>query len=582
MKFDTLVLNGRVVDGTGSPAYYGDVGILAGRISAIGNLKACTATTIIDATGKIVAPGHVTQHAHYDAALFWDPYCSNSGENGVTTIVNANCGFGFAPVKASDRERTMAMMETTEQIPVAHQRSAMPWNWETFPEYLDTVRSLPMGLNVMTYIPVNPLLVYVMGVDAAKTRAPTAAEMNEIHRLINEAMDAGAIGISMSTMGEQGNSHVDFDGTPMPTDCMSHETAVEIGRAVADRGEGIIQMLSQIAVFGDRAVTEKMAEMARGSGARVIHNIFLTSDLMPGMPDTDLAWLDGMRRRGLDVVAGTLPYRGWIETGVHDLDTAAGQLPAVRQIISCKSNEEILELISNPSFAADFADQYKTNGPASGAGGFEQQTVIDVGDVPELQVYIGKTLSQVSEMTGQGVVETMLDLGFRSKLSLQLKSAPIASSKPGEALQLMANSGVSVGVSDGGAHTKAFAHGHYGTDLLIWLVREEGLLSLEEMHFQLSLKVAQTLQIRDRGALALGFWADVLIYDLDTLHLDMTRFEIVHDMPEGDWRRNAVSGGYERIMVNGVTTHLKDRSTGDTPGQLLRTTSDRSRSVVAA
>jgi N-acyl-D-aspartate/D-glutamate deacylase len=149
----------------------------------------------------------VTQHSHYDVALFWDPYCSNSGENGVTTVVNANCGFGVAPVRPRDIERTMQMLETTEQIPVAHQRSALPWDWESFPEYLARVERLRKGVNVLTYLPLNPLLVYVMGIDAAKTRRPTAAEMAEMHRLINEAMDAGAIGISMSAMGIEADAH---------------------------------------------------------------------------------------------------------------------------------------------------------------------------------------------------------------------------------------------------------------------------------------------------------------------------------------------------------------------------------------
>lgn len=226
--FDTIIRGGKIVDGTGAPAFYADVGISGGKVAAVGNLKAAQAKEVIDAKGKIVAPGHVTQHAHYDVALFWDPYCSNSGENGVTTLVNANCGFGVAPVRKGDKERTMQMLETTEQIPVSHQRAALPWDWESFPEWLAHVKALPKGVNISTYLPLNPLLVYVMGVDAAKSRKPTAAEMAEMHRLINEAMDAGAIGISMSAMGVEGNSHVDYDGTPMPTDAIHHDTIVDI------------------------------------------------------------------------------------------------------------------------------------------------------------------------------------------------------------------------------------------------------------------------------------------------------------------------------------------------------------------
>src|SRR4029077_19143028 len=144
--------------------------------------------------------------------------------------------------------------------------AAIPWTWETFPEYLQNLQALPKGLNVMTYLPLNPLLVYVMGLDAAKTRRPTSSEIDEMHRLIAEAMDHGAAGLSMSVMGVAGNNHLDFDGTPMPSDCMHDDDAVDIFRAVANRGEGIIQMLSQIMHFGNRELTEKVARMAKGSG----------------------------------------------------------------------------------------------------------------------------------------------------------------------------------------------------------------------------------------------------------------------------------------------------------------------------
>ena len=581
-KFDTLILNGRIVDGTGAASYDADIGIIDGRIAAIGRLRDRKAANVIDAAGRIVAPGHITQHSHYDAALFWDPYCSNSGEHGVTTLVNANCGFGFAPVHKADRERTMRMMETTEQIPIAQQRAGMPWNWETFPEFLDRVRALPKGVNVLTYLPLNPLLVYVMGIDAAKSRRPTGAEIARMHELINEAMDAGAIGISMSVMGLEGNSHLDSDGTAMPTDLLHPDDVVEISRAVANRGEGIIQMLSQIAFNGDRNLTARVAEMARGSGARVLHNVFASADSLPDMPRENVEWIESLRARDLDVVAGAILNRGWVEAGIADLDTAAGQLPAVREIVGCRTDEERLALISDPAFAERFWTQYSTNGPTNGAGGFENQQVIEVGDDPALQHLVGRKLIDIANAAGQNVVEALLDLGIRSGLRVQFKSEPFAAADPSQFLTYIAHPAIALGVSDGGAHTKAFGNGHYGTEFLISLVREQKLLSLEEMHFQLALKPARTMLLQDRGALCLGMWADILIYDLDALYLDTSRFEIIHDMPEGDWRRNPRAGGYEWILVNGVVTHSADKATGATPGDLLRITSDHAHYPLAA
>jgi N-acyl-D-amino-acid deacylase len=574
--FDTIIKGGRLADGTGSPAFYADVGIKDGRIAAIGALAAKTARQIIDAKGKIVAPGHVSQHSHYDVALFWDPYCSNSGENGVTTVVNANCGFGVAPVRPRDIERTMQMLETTEQIPVAHQRAALPWDWESFPEYLSRVRNLPKGVNVLSYLPINPLLVYVMGVDAAKTRPPTPAEMSKIHRLINEAMDAGALGISLSAMGEAGNSHVDFDGTPMPSDVVEHEVILDICRALVERGEGVIQLLSHLVIYGNRSLTERVLELAKGSGVSVIHNAFMTSDMMPDMMQQDLAWLEGLRAKGYDVTANALMNRGWIEAGMRQLDVSCGMLTAVRRIAACNSEDEVLVLLADGDYRRAFVQEYAAKGPTNGANGLEGQIVINVGDDASLAGCLDRTLGDIAREAGCNVVEAMLDLALRSKLSLQLRSPQISSTDPRQALRMLSHGAIVVGGSDGGAHTKSFGMGHVATDLLIWLARDNKLATLEEMHFHLSLKPARAVRLRDRGALLQGFWADILIYDLDALHFDTQRYEIVHDMPNGDWRRKGRAGGYDYILVNGVVTHCKDVPTGATPGQFVSVCSDQS------
>ena len=581
-SFDTIITGGRLVDGTGSPACYADIGIRDGRIAAIGALGDDSAAQCIDARGKVVAPGHVNQHSHYDVALFWDPWCSNAGENGVTTVVNANCGFGIAPIRKADRERAMMMLETTEQIPVAHQRAALPWDWETFPDYLARVEGLRKGVNVLTYLPLNMLLIWVMGVDAAKSRRPTPAEMAEMHRLINEAMDSGALGISMSCMGAEGNSHLDCDGTPMPTDVLGHDVVVDICRALVQRGEGVIQLLSHLIIYGDRSLTERVLEMAKRSGVTVIHNAFMTSDIMPAKVEEDLAWLERMRGLGYDVVGNVLANRGWVEAGMRQLDVACGMLASVRKIMACNSDAEVLALISDAAYRAAFAAEYAAKGQTNGANGLEGQIVIGVGDDPALAKLIDRTLADIAEETGQGVVETMLDLAVRSDLALQLRSPIIGSLDPHQAARLFGHYATVLGGSDGGAHTKSFGLGHVPTDMLIWLVRESGLMTLDEIHFHLALKVARALQIKDRGALLPGFWADILIYDPDALYFDMQRYEIVHDMPGGDWRRKGRAGGYEVIMVNGEVTHRSDKPTGATPGRLVRVCADRGTSLAIA
>jgi N-acyl-D-amino-acid deacylase len=368
----------------------------------------------------------------------------------------------------------------------------------------------------------------------------------------------------------------------MPTDVVAHDVILDIGRALVERGAGVIQLLSNIISYGDRSISERMAELARGSGVRVMHNTFLPVDLLPQRIGEDLAWLDALRARGCDVTVSSMMHRGWIEANIRQLDVATGQLAAVREICACASDDEVMQLIARPEFQRAFAREYVTRGPSHGAG-LEGQTVIGVGDNAELAPCLDRTLGAIAQEEGRDVVEVMLDLALRSKVSLQLKSGQITAKDPAQAIRLMAHCAVIPGGgADGGAHTKSFGMGHYATDLLIWLVRDEKLKTLEDMHFQLSLKAARAVQVYDRGALLPGFWADILIYDLNDLYFDQHRYEIVYDMPNGDWRRKGRAGGYEYILVNGVVTHQRDIPTGATPGRMVRVRANRSRSLAVA
>lgn len=568
-RFDLLIKNGEIVDGTGGPSFRGDVGIVAGKIAAVGNLVGADAVRTIDADGKIVAPGHITQHAHYDAAIFWSPYCLDSGPQGVTSVLNANCGFSLAPVRPADRERTMTMLATTEQIPVEQQRAALTWDWETFPEFMEQLRALPKSVNIMTYLPLNPLLIYVMGVDAAKSRQPNNAEMRELHRLIGEAMDHGAIGISASVMGAEGNSHVDYDGTPMPTDLLTRDSIVALSRALIERGTGIVQLFSNVGPNGERATSEAVAEAARGSGVRVVHNILVAVEGHPELIETDLAWIDDLRTRGLDVSGATLLHHGWVENGIRDLDTAAGNMVGVRSLVACDSDDEIRALLGDPAFVQTFATEYRRDGAANSAGGFETQTVSTMGSDPALNQFVGRKLSEIAEETGQDVIEVLCDLALKSNLDLGLKSASFSAWDGALSARMLSHPSVSAGVSDGGAHTKSMSNGFYGTELLVRLGREQKTMSIEELHYQLSFKIARTLGLGNRGAIMPGYWADIVIYDLAELYVDYSSFDIVHDMPTGDWRRETRAGGYAHIIVNGVETFADGKWTKAVPGHLI-------------
>ena len=196
-RYDIVIKNGTIIEGTGLPRFRGDLAIRDGRVAKIGRVDASAATEVIDAEGLIVAPGFVDLHTHYDAQIHWDPYCTISGWHGVTSVAIGNCGFGFAPARPETRERLLRMMTRTEQIPFETMVEGMglDWDWQSLPEWMDHLDRVPKGVNVLSYVPLNPLLVHVMGLEGAKAgRQATVTELEEMKRLIHEAMDAGMMG----------------------------------------------------------------------------------------------------------------------------------------------------------------------------------------------------------------------------------------------------------------------------------------------------------------------------------------------------------------------------------------------------
>ena len=242
-SYDIHIKGGTIVDGTGVPRYRGDVWIKDGKVAQLGGRASGGAARVIDADGLIVAPGFVDLHTHYDAQIRWDPYCTISGWHGVTSVVLGNCGFGFAPVKPDFRERSMLTMVRTEAIPMEAMRQGfLPhWDWETIPEYLDSLDRAPLGVNILSYMPTASLMIYVMGLEAAKTRPATNAERKEMQRLLHEGMDAGLCGFSIQRLGPN-STQADFDGSPMVTDTMCDEDIFCLAEVLRERDEGNIQL----------------------------------------------------------------------------------------------------------------------------------------------------------------------------------------------------------------------------------------------------------------------------------------------------------------------------------------------------
>lgn len=353
-KYDLLIRNGCVVDGTGVPRYFADIGVRGGVIERISGSIQGTATQEIDAKGKIVAPGVIDPHTHYDAQVHWDPYCSNSSWHGNTTVVVGNCGFGFAPCKPTDRERYMLMMENTEQVPVGAMRSALGWAWETFPQWMEHMRQQPKGINMASYLPLNSLMIYVMGYEAAKTRGANAQERMRMKQLLNEALDAGAIGFALSYLNAF-NSHKDIDGSPMPTDAMSIEDAFFLADVLHERDQGVIQCLCELpGAINNQTVAE---ELARRSGRPVLHNVIAAFDAMPDYHRGILKWLETVESKGINIYSQAFSFRAWNEFNTHDFN-AWQHIPLFNTFSNAGGIEAKAALASNPDFLARARAEY--------------------------------------------------------------------------------------------------------------------------------------------------------------------------------------------------------------------------------
>ncbi len=571
-EFDLQLRNGTIVDGARTPRFVGDVWIKSGKIARLGGDGPGVAEQVIDATGCIIAPGFVDLHTHYDAQIRWDPWCTISGWHGVTSVVLGNCGFGFAPVRPDFRERSMLTMTRTEAIPFESMKLGMQWDWETIPEYLDSLDRADKGVNVIQYMPTASLMTYVMGLDAAKSRQATDDERVEMQRLLHEGMDAGLCGFSIQRLGKD-SVQADFDGSPMVTDTMADADILALAEVLRERDEGFIQITqAEGSIKRDRAFLEELAATAQRP---VLHNVVVPSRRDPEVHRRPLRWIDECRSRGLPIYAQCGTGRsGFAFTLEHwNLYDAS---PAWRTVTT-GTPEDKIEKMQDPAFRralveeADAADR-RLRVIQAGVGGNPKHLIVHgVNGQAELEPYLGRSVGEIAEEQGKHHIEVMLDLSLAGDLKVEFLG-PDKGSNAEFMAEMMNDSPYAIpGVSDGGAHTKFFTGGSYTTDFLMWLVRDEQLVSLEEAHYRLSNLPAKAAGFCDRGVLEEGAAADVVVYDLDELAIDPPWIgNVEHDFPGGEWRRVQRAIGYTAIVVNGEVTFQDGKCTGATPGRLLR------------
>ncbi len=561
MGYDIVIKDGFIFDGTGAPRIRGDIGITDGHVSEIGRVDSKNAKRVIDATGMHVAPGFVDLHTHYDAQIFWDPYCTLSGWHGITSVAIGNCGFGFAPVDPDMREYAMKSMTRVEAIPYDSMAQGMPWDWTTFPEYLDSLERTPKAMNILPYVPIGPMLIQVLGLaDAKAGRMPTASEHDALSKMLHEAMDAGGCGWSAQRLPPTGPAAVqrDWDGTPMPTDMMNDETARVLAQVLADRNQGVVQMtLTTDDIKHDLAHLEEIASI---SGRPLLHNVVQAFEDRPHIHKRQIEWLERCRERGIPVYGQGVTSDAGFTFTLEDWNLYDDSQDWMEACMGTK--EERLAKFADPSRRQGLKD----NLPATATAPLGTVTILSPRS-DRTERYREMSVAQAAEMSGKDEVDIMLDIAVEDGLDTLFFVAP-PQGNSSHLKDVVTYPHMLFGVSDGGAHTKFLTAGRYPTETLSQQVRDNGWLTYEEAHRKLSALPAQLAGFQDRGVVRNGSPADIVIYDPE--NLKVLPMEVVHDLPGGEWRRIQKASGYQNVIINGEITIENDQQTNTYSGKLLR------------
>ena len=561
MVYDIVIKDGFIFDGTGAPRVRGDIGITEGHVSAIGRVDSKNAKKVIDAAGMHVAPGFVDLHTHYDAQIFWDPYCTLSGWHGITSVAIGNCGFGFAPVDPDMREYAMKSMTRVEAIPYDSMAQGMPWDWTTFPEYLDSLERTPKAMNILPYVPIGPMLIQILGLaDAKAGRMPTVEEHEALSKMLHEAMDAGGCGWSAQRLPPTGPAAVqrDWDGTPMPTDMMNDETARVLAQVLADRNQGVVQMtLTTDDIKHDLAHLEEIASI---SGRPLLHNVVQAFEDRPHIHKRQIEWLERCRERGIPVYGQGVTSDAGFTFTLEDWNLYDDSQDWMEACMGTK--EERLAKFADPSRRQGLKD----NLPATATAPLGTVTILSPRS-DRTERYREMSVAQAAEMSGKDEVDIMLDIAVEDGLDTLFFVAP-PQGNSSHLKDVVTYPHMLFGVSDGGAHTKFLTAGRYPTETLSQQVRDNGWLTYEEAHRKLSALPAQLAGFQDRGVVRNGSPADIVIYDPE--NLKVLPMEVVHDLPGGEWRRIQKASGYQNVIINGEITIENDQQTNTYSGKLLR------------
>lgn len=536
---DLLIKNGRIVDGSGRPAFPGDVGIEGGKIRHVGGSVPAEAKQTIDAGGRVIAPGFIDPHTHFDAQLLWDGEARPALEHGVTTVVHGNCSLSLAPLKAEHRPKLVRMFQQIEEMPDAAFDGAFEWTWEGFGDYVDAIRR-DLSLNVAPLAGHSPLRMWVMG-EEAQSRAATADEIRAMQDVLRECLDAGAVGLS--------TSYVDIDEnlSPVPSRYAHWEELDALSAILGEQG----RMLQVVPEFYSTDITvarvDQLAELSLKHGIPTTFSPLFDSVAMPANVSRVLDRVAEQVGRGARV---------WPQVQTRPIDISFSFEVAslffvatpIWYMILRLPREQRMQAFQNEATRKSLID-------AAEPGGVSPWGHLLVRDSADRSL-IGKTLGELAEARGSTPATVMMDLSVEQDFGIHFLSASMGHDDPTRVGPALASDLVHVGASDAGAHIQSFAtYGDTGY-LFSQFVRDGRYLSLEKAVRKITAETAEIWGLPNRGLLQSAMAADVVVFDPERIGRgdEMP----VNDMPGSGMRYVRAASGIHAVVVNGSVAWTAD------------------------
>ena len=562
--YDSIIRNGTIIDGTGDDRFVADIAIKDGKIAKIGQITE-TATNEIDANGKLVTPGWVDIHTHYDGQATWDPLLAPSSWHGVTTVVMGNCGVGFAPVKPEDRNFLIELMEGVEDIPGAALSEGIDWQWESFPEYLDTLEAIPRAIDVATQVPHGAIRAYVMGERCNTDYAPTEAEVNEMAALVREGVEAGALGFSSSKT----LLHKDIHGEYMPGTFSGNDEMLALGLGMKGLKNSVFELVSDH--LGDDKEWAWVTDFQKQTGLTVT----LIATTAPAYENGKMYKLaEQARAEGREI----RPQAAGRPTGVlHGLQSSFNAFvghPTWRNELADLDHDALLARLAEPTTKAQILSEQSVI-----KGGLMQDLpslmgqVFPLGENPNYEPLPEESIAGIAKSRGLDVMDVMYDMLVAND-GKELFYQPLGGYQ-GFSLdyqkKLLEHPNVLFGLSDGGAHCGVIADAGMPTFIMTHWGRDRtrgDKMSLEFIVKSLTSSTAHAYGMFDRGQLTEGMIADINVIDFDGLRLH--RPEAVFDLPAGGRRLVQRAEGYEITIKSGEVIFNNGQHSGALPGKLVR------------